>query len=71
MIEMSTDATRCKQCGKVIVGGGKMGLCDSCFNKDVTRTAEIAGGGFFAYRFLKKNWKTIINGVGKLVKKFM
>ncbi len=40
---MNNQVTRCKQCGKVIVGNAKLGLCDSCFSKDSGRAAEGAG----------------------------
>ncbi len=67
---MSNNGTRCKQCGKVIVGGGKMGLCDSCFNKDATKTVGIAGGGYVLFRVLKKHGKAILNGLEKILKTF-
>ena len=66
---MPNNETRCKQCGKIIVGGGKMGLCDSCFNKDATRSAEIAGSSYLLYKILKKHGKAIINWLRKFIKK--
>ena len=46
--------TRCKQCGKVIVGGGKMGLCDSCFNRDAEKGGIILLIGGTLYKFRKE-----------------
>ena len=34
------DVVRCKQCGKIIVGNSKMGLCEQCFSTD----AKVSGG---------------------------
>lgn len=56
--------TRCKQCGKVIVGGGKMGLCDSCFNNDAGKIG-IVGTTFLAL------WKPIKKYGPKLVKRIV
>ncbi len=63
--------TRCKQCGKVIVGGGKMGLCDSCFNSDAEKAGGIAIAGGIIFKFRKQIWngiKTAANIVKGLIK---
>ena len=52
--------TRCKKCGKVIVGASKMGLCDSCFNKQATK-----GGGILLA--IGAAWKPIIKPIGKAI----
>lgn len=56
--------TRCKQCGKVIVGGGKMGLCDSCFNADAEKGLFAVGVGAVVFKFRKQ----IVNGLKTLIK---
>lgn len=59
----NNDVSRCRKCGKVIVGSSKLGYCDSCFSKQGT-TAGIWGAvGFFAY----KNRKKIIEGGKKVI----
>ena len=51
--------TRCKQCGKVIMGRSKMGLCDRCFNKDATGTMGLLGGFIVGMKYIYRpliNW---------------
>ena len=59
--------TRCKQCGKVIVGNGKMGLCDSCFNSDAEKGGLLllAGGAIYKFR------KEIAKGAKAILKLFI
>ena len=54
MMEKNEESTRCKQCGKVIVGDSKLGLCDYCFNKDTTRGVGAIGGGMAAWKLIIK-----------------
>lgn len=60
-MKQHNEATRCKQCGKVIVGSSKMGLCDSCFNDDAAKAGGIAVAiGIF--------WKPVKKYVPKAIK---
>lgn len=65
---MNDQSTKCKQCGKVIVGNAKLGLCDSCFNKD----AGIVVGGASILTSLgvgiKKHGPKLASWIKKLLK---
>lgn len=37
------DTVVCRQCGKIIVGSSKVGLCEGCFNKDVSGVVGVVG----------------------------
>ena len=52
--------TRCKKCGKVIVGKSRLGLCDSCFNSDATKTVGTLGA-------LALLIKPVIKPIGKAI----
>lgn len=53
-MKKGNEAVVCRQCGKIIVGSSKFGLCESCANKD-TGYALIAGGvGGLLLRAAKK-----------------
>ena len=47
----------CKQCGKIIVGVSKAGLCESCFSKD----AGIVAAGMAAAPILYKAGKKVLS----------
>lgn len=53
----------CKQCGKILVGESKTGLCDGCLNKD----AGIAAAGAVAVPVLvklgKKYGPSLLKGI--------
>ena len=51
--------TRCKQCGKIIVGSGKLGLCDSCFNADAKKAAIAGATVGVSVKYRKEIWKFI------------
>ena len=64
------DITRCKLCGKVIVGGGKMGLCDSCFSNDAGKVGIIASAAVVAlWKPVKKYGPKLVKGIVKLIKR--
>ena len=44
----------CKQCGKIIVGTSKAGLCESCFSKDTGIVAAGMAAAPILYRVGKK-----------------
>lgn len=44
-MKKQSDAAVCKQCGKIVVGSSKMGLCESCFNKDAGRAIKVVAVG--------------------------
>jgi hypothetical protein len=46
--------TRCKKCGKVIVGNAKGGRCDSCFNDFVEKGGAVFIGSGIVYKIFKK-----------------
>lgn len=60
---MNDQATRCKHCGKVIVGNAKLGLCDSCFSKDTGHAVEAVGGIAVIWYGIKKWGPKIVNFV--------
>ncbi len=41
---MSKDKKRCIQCGKLLIGESKMGLCPKCADKDARGAVEGAAG---------------------------
>lgn len=53
--------TRCKQCGKIIVGNSKFGLCDSCFNGDVGKAGIAAGISAALYKVGRMLWDRFIH----------
>lgn len=53
-MKKKTNAVVCKQCGKIIVGDSKMGLCESCFNKDAGGIAAGAAAAPFLIKIGKK-----------------
>ena len=53
-MKQNDNSTRCKQCGKVIVGNSKLGLCDRCFNKDATTGAGVIAGIWGVIQFVVK-----------------
>ncbi len=61
------DVVRCKQCGKIIVGKSKVGLCEQCASKDL----KVAGGaGLLTGGLILKYRKPIGNAI-KAAAKFI
>lgn len=50
------DVVVCRQCGKIIVGNSKTGLCESCFNKG----AGVVAAGVVATPILIKIGKKFV-----------
>ena len=57
--------TRCRKCGKVIVGNSKLGLCESCLNAEAEKAgfATIVLG--LGYKFRKQIYNAL-KAVGRL-----
>ena len=60
-MKKKTDSVVCKQCGKIIVGTSKVGLCESCFNKNAGAAVGILG-------LIGVLWKPIKKHTPKLLK---
>lgn len=69
---MSEAIKRCKQCGKIIVGDNKLGLCPMCADKDkkgAAGIAMVAAGGFLAIKKYGKPAIELIKNVSRIIKK--
>ena len=69
---MSEDVRRCKQCGKIIVGDSKLGICPKCADKDKRGAAGIGvalvGVGLAIKRFGKPA-VNLIKDIAKVITK--
>ena len=62
---------RCAQCGKIIVGDSKLGLCPKCADKDARGVAEAGVGLLVLAGIVKVAWKptkAVIKAVANAVK---
>lgn len=62
-MKRKNDAVVCKQCGKIIVGTGKMGLCESCFNKGAGVAVTGIAAAPFLYKLGRKFGPKVIRGI--------
>lgn len=58
-----SDVVVCKQCGKILVGSSKTGLCQSCFNKDTSVAVTGVVAAPLLYKLGKKLGPKVFKGV--------
>ncbi len=69
---MSNTLKRCKQCGKILVGDSKMGLCPKCVDKDARGAVGIGASVVAIGLIVKKAWKPgmeLAKGIAKIITK--
>jgi len=66
-MKKKNNAVVCKQCGKIIVGSSKAGLCESCFNKDAGVVVAGAAATPFLIKMGKKYGPKVFKGVKTVI----
>ena len=69
-MKKKTNETVCKQCGKIIVGASKVGLCESCFSKDAEVALGAAGVSAILWKLIKKYGPKLLKDALEFYKKF-